>query len=139
MSSNKPTRLDEYCKAANLSFFDLQIPCLFCKFHLSLQELAGFHQKTLSLVWRDDQVYALCYKCTRLSAKFEFEKYLRCIVKCEYVDVLAECPLINLSVRCVDCYKLLDIAEKVDLKARDEDLYLVRRYWRGYCRECYKR
>lgn len=84
-------------------------------------------------------MYALCYRCTRLSAKFELEKYLRCIAKCEYVDVLTECSLADLCVRCVSCYKLLDLAEKIDIKARSEDLYLVRKYWRGYCRDCYRK
>lgn len=139
MSANKPTRLDEYCKEKNISFFELQIPCLFCKFLLSLQELAGFYTKCLSLVYKDDGVYAVCFRCTRASAKYEAEKYLRCIVKSDYVDVLAECSLANLIVRCIDCYKLLDIAEKLDIRARSEDLYLVRRHWRGHCRECYKR
>lgn len=140
MTDNRPTRLDDYCRQNNISFFDLKIPCLFCRFDLTLQELAAFFTKNLALVYKEgDKCYGLCFRCTRVSARHEAEHYLRCIVKSDFVDVLAECPLIALTIRCIECYKQLDAAEKLDIRARSEDLYLVRKHWRGYCRECYKR
>lgn len=139
MSDSRPTRLDDYCRRNGICFFDLKIPCLFCRFFLTLQELAGFYSKNLSLVYRGDNCHAICFRCTRVSARHELENYLRCIVKSDYIDVLTETPLTSLPVRCVECYKQLDSAEKIDIKARGEDFYLVRKYWRGYCRDCYKK
>lgn len=136
MASDRPTRLDQYCKTFNTTFFDLKINCLFCNFCLTLQELAAFHMKTLSLIWKEDSVFAICLRCTRLSARYEAEKYFRCAVKSDYIESLTETALADLSVRCIECYRLLDIAEKIDVRCRGEDIYLIRKHWRAYCREC---
>ena len=75
MAGVSPTSLDEYCKKYKTSFFDLKLCCLFCKHELTLQDLAGFASKVLSLVWRGDDCFACCALCLRLSAKFERENY----------------------------------------------------------------
>lgn len=139
MASNPPVRLDAYCKTFNVDFFDLQIPCIFCKHYLNLQELAAFHMKRLSLAWRDSICYACCTGCIRLSAKLEIEKYYRCSCSSDTLEFLLEVPLTEITVRCLDCYALLDTAEKFDCKARSEYLHLVRHVWRGYCRICAKK
>lgn len=139
MAAERPTRLDQYCSAFNTSFFDLKIDCLFCNFALNLQELAAFYMKSLSLIWKGDTVYAICLRCTRVSARYEADKYFRCAVKSDYIENLTKTPLVQLSVRCLECYKLLDTAEKIDLRCRGEDICLIRKYWRAYCRDCVRK
>lgn len=139
MAEEQPKRLDEYCKATGTSFFDLKLCCAFCKFQLSLQELADFFTKQLSLLYRDGIAHAACRGCLRLSARHEFELFCRCSVPADIIcDILHE-PITCVCVRCTECYKLLDAAEKIDLCAASEHLYLVRQYWRGICRDCRKK
>lgn len=136
MAAETPTRLDEYCKLFKKSFFELKLPCLFCKFDLSLQDIAGFYHKELSLVWRDTSCYACCSPCLRLCAKYEKENYTRCIVKGHCIETLLNVPLSNILVRCTYCFKKLDYAEKIDCCINNSPFYLVRHHWRNYCRFC---
>lgn len=136
MAAETPTRLDEYCKVFNKSFFELQLPCLFCKFYLTLQDLAGFFHKELCLVWRDEICYACCSPCLRLCAKYELENYSRCIVEGHCIENLLNVPLSNILVRCIFCLKKLDYAEKIDCCIKNLSFYLVRHHWRNCCRFC---
>lgn len=139
MASELPRRLDDFCERSGQSFFTLQLQCAFCKFGLTLQELAEFHEKCLCLLYRNGIPYGACRGCLRLSAKLEYEMYCRCTVAAvQLSDILGQ-PLQTIAVRCVECYKLLDLAEKVDLCAGSEKCYLVRSLWRGRCRLCRKK
>nr|AYA93712.1 MAG: E6 protein [Human papillomavirus] len=131
-----PRSLDEYCKIYQINFFDLRMLCIFCKFPTSLQDLASFHTKRLSIVWRDNTPHACCMKCIRLSAIVEKEQYCMCIVNCCFLDALVGKPLKDISMRCVQCYSLLDYAEKLDACASEREVYLIRGYWRTDCRDC---
>lgn len=136
MAAEPPTRLDEYCRVTGITFFDCQLPCLFCKFNLTLQDLANFYTKELCLVWRNNQCFASCAKCLRLCAKFENENYVRCTVKACNLESLLRVPLSNILVRCLYCFKKLDFAEKLDCCNADLPFYLVRHHWRNCCRLC---
>lgn len=139
MAGDRPTRLDEFCNQYGLTFFELKIPCTFCKFVLELQELADFYTKGLSLIWKGPECFAACRRCILLSAKYELDHFCRCRVRAENLpDLLGVC-IRNLTIRCKVCYKKLDYAEKVDLLAADESYVLVRHYWRGICRNCRKK
>nr|AYA94714.1 MAG: E6 protein [Human papillomavirus] len=131
-----PTRLDEYCIKYQLPFFNLELPCIFCKRIIDLQSLAAFYVKDLSLVWKDDACYACCQPCLKLTARYERERYTRCIVKAYSLQFLLQLPLSAISVRCVICYKPLDTAEKFDCYTADYDFWLIRYHWRSYCRFC---
>lgn len=136
MAAERPTRLDEYCRQLGVTLFNVQIPCLFCKFTLTLQDLASFYTKELSLVWRDSFCYACCAPCLRLCARFEKENYVRCIVKASYLESLVKLPLSEILVRCLYCFKKLDLAEKFDCCISDLPFHLVRHHWRNRCRLC---
>ena len=131
-----PTRLDEYCKLFDISFFDVNIKCVFCNCKLSLQDLAGFESKCLSLIWKRNVCYASCTSCLRLSARYEREKYTQCIVKGYVLETLTTTPLSELIVRCKYCYRRLDYAEKIDCCVGDIPFLLVRSQWRNRCRLC---
>lgn len=136
MADATPTRLDEYCKTYGITFFDLQIPCLFCRFKLQLQDLADFYCKDLSLVWRDSVCFACCCKCLRLCAKFEKENYSRCVVKGCNLEGLVQKPLTEILVRCLFCFRKLDYSEKIDCCIKELPFCLIRHHWRNICRFC---
>lgn len=139
MDSQLPRRLDRLCESLGISFFDLKLPCAFCDFHLTLQELAEFYEKSLSVLYRNGMPYGACRGCLKLSAKHEYEQFCRCVVLAEILPDLVNQPLSTICMRCLCCYRLLDPAEKIDLYAGNENVYLVRTLWRGRCRECRKK
>lgn len=129
-------RLRDYCMQYDISLFDCVLKCIFCKFRLTLTELAEYEEKTLFVTWRDDTPFACCRNCLRLSAKLERERYTTCNTRCGIIESVIGKPLSAVCVRCLCCYKLLDIAEKVDLKAGNKEAFLVRGSWRAPCRNC---
>nr|UXX42009.1 MAG: E6 [Gammapapillomavirus sp.] len=133
---SKPTNLLDYCKFFKVSFFDVTLKCIFCKFNLDLVELASFHHKRLSLVWRDAFCFACCTKCLKLSAWYESQNYYCCSVKSELISGLVGKPVEDIIVRCMFCMQLLDFMEKFDHVTRGEPFHLVRGSWRGSCRNC---
>lgn len=136
MDPQRPRRLDVYCQQFGTSFFDVRLPCLFCKFELDLQELADFHQKALCLIWKGDKCYAACRRCLRLSALHERENCCRCSVPPDAIEHVTGKSLKDLVLRCYLCYKQLDYAEKIDCVAADVDILLIRHHWRALCRNC---
>lgn len=139
MAEEHPKRLDELCKATGISFFELSLKCAFCNFDLTLQELADFHCKKLSLLYRENIPYAACVRCLKVSARYEFEQFCRCSLPAGILSDVLQIPITSVSVRCTNCYKLLDLPEKIDLCCASENVYLVRNLWRGYCRDCRKK
>lgn len=136
MAALHPTRLDEYCKLYNLSFFDLDIKCIFCKFKVSLQHLADFYCKDLSLVWKNNECFACCSPCLRLTARHEKENYFQCSVKGCMIESFLNTPLSKIVVRCIECYKKLDYMEKIQCCVQETDFCLIRCHWKNYCRFC---
>lgn len=139
MAAELPRRLDQLCESSGRSFFELQLQCAFCNHPLGLQELAAFHEKRLSLIYRDITPYGVCRGCTRLSARCEYEHFCRCSLKADILPDILQVPLTAICVRCLYCYRLLDCAEKFDLAAGSETVFLVRNIWRGPCRDCRKK
>nr|AYD41502.1 MAG: E6 protein [Human papillomavirus] len=136
MAALHPTRLDEYCKLNDVSFFNLEIPCVFCNFNLTLQGLADFHQKDLCLIWKHNKCFACCPPCLRLTAKYEFENYFQCAVKCCMLESLVKIPLSELTVRCLFCFKKLSYEEKIYCCLQNLDFCLIRCHWKNLCRFC---
>lgn len=139
MAQEQPKRLDELCKATGTSFFELNLKCAFCEFALSLQDLADFHCKSLSLLYRNGTPFAACRNCLTVSAQHEFNLFCRCSLTAEILGDVLKVPITEVCIRCRECYKLLDNAEKVDLCCASENVYLVRNWWRGICRDCRKK
>nr|AYA94392.1 MAG: E6 protein [Human papillomavirus] len=137
MADFRPVRLDDFCNFFSVSIFDLYLPCIFCKFICDLQDLAAFHVKKLSIVWRNGKAFVCCRKCVQLSAKYEFDNYSVCVVKACSLEGLLHKSLQSITIRCVSCYQLLDLTEKIDCCARQDDFALVRGSWRGPCRNCH--
>nr|AYA94674.1 MAG: E6 protein [Human papillomavirus] len=136
MAAYFPRRLDEYCQFYQIDFFSLRLPCIFCLFYPSLQDLADFYCKKLNIVWRKNVPYVCCSKCCKHSALLERQKFFQCSVKCSILDAVVGKPLKEIVIRCVSCFALLDYAEKLDLCTRDDVVLLVRGHWRGDCRNC---
>ena len=137
MESNLPRSLEQYCQYYNCSFFAVHLPCIFCSHILTAEDLAAFACKNLSLVFRNAQCLACCIKCCRMSARYEIENYYQCSVRSVNIESVSQCRLHALIVRCYECLKSLDIAEKYDLVCKDEWFHVVRSQWRGLCRDCY--
>ncbi|ATQ38282.1 E6 [Gammapapillomavirus 8] len=131
-----PTHLDDYCKFYNVSFFDLSLRCIFCGHLLDSLQLANFYKKHLSLVWRTGNCFACCLQCCRVSAQHEFERYCRCSVPAGLIQDILHKPLSEIIIRCHGCLTLLDLVEKIDAVNRGDNFYLVRKAWKGLCRDC---
>ena len=131
-----PTRLDQYCKQHRISFFELRIQCIFCRHICSLVDLAAFYHKCLRLVWKDEVCYACCTACLKLSAKFELENYYQCSISSQFFEDIVRKPLQEIVIRCLKCFALLDIMEKLDHLRNCRDVHLVRGHWRADCRNC---
>ena len=136
MDVSRPLSLEEYCRHFDISIFDLNIPCIFCRFVLNIEHLASFANKTLSLIWRDNRAYACCISCARLSAKFESERYYQCSIRAVDIEAVLGKPLHTLIIRCCECLRLLDIVEKYDCVCRDGYFHVVRSSLKGLCRFC---
>lgn len=136
MEPQFPTTLESYCNYFRVSFFDLKLKCIFCKFVLSTLDLAAFHVKELSVVWRKNEPFLCCTACLRLTAQFEKENYLICTARSDLLSGLLGKPLSDIVIRCQYCFKLLDYAEKLRHLYNNADFLLVRGLWRGDCRNC---
>lgn len=134
-----PTRLDEYCRYFDISFFVLRIRCIFCSSFLDPQDLASFYMKQLNLIWKNKIAYGCCSLCLKLSAIYERNNFFQCAVNSVNIEHLAKKPLKDIVVRCLGCFKLLDLAEKFDIKVKEELYCLIRGHWRGLCRNCIKK
>lgn len=131
-----PGSLDVYCKEHGISFFELRISCIFCRFVCSLVDLAAFYNKRLSLVWKDKVCYACCSACLTLSAKYELENYYQCSLSSDYFEDIVRQPLQEVVIRCLKCLTALDYMEKLDHKRNCKPFHLIRGRWRGDCRNC---
>lgn len=138
-SSPNPDTLAAYCEVFGLKLTDVRLPCNFCKFYLTEQDLAAFQLKNFNLLWKGPWCFACCRSCTRLSAAFELRTYYQCTCKCEALEGLAKASLKSIPVRCLCCLALLSFVEKLEHLAIGEDFYLVRSNWKGYCRNCIKK
>lgn len=139
MEELQPRKLDDYCRIFDISLFDLYLKCIFCKRYLTLKDLACFHMKDLSLLWRNNICFACCERCVIASARYEASRHFQCIFQTDHLHVITGVPLQNLDVRCYYCLSVLDTAEKFDLIARNRPTCLVRGYFRAPCRECLRR
>ncbi|AXY87757.1 early protein E6 [Human papillomavirus type 210] len=139
METYRPTNIPDFCSFYNLKFTDVGMRCCFCKSWLNCVELASFHFKCLSLLWRENNCFACCCQCLRLSAKYEFQRYYRCSVKARLIEDIVQTPLNEIVIRCYHCFCLLDFIEKLEHKYRDDLFHLVRSFWRGECRHCCKK
>ncbi|ATQ38352.1 E6 [Gammapapillomavirus 12] len=136
MEPQYPNNIEDYCNQFNISFFKLGLKCVFCKHKLDCVQLASFHHKKLSLLWRDGECFACCTSCLRLSANYEVERFYRCSFNANVIEDAFCAPLTELMIRCIHCYNLLDYIEKREHQMRDEPFHLVRQHLRGSCRHC---
>lgn len=131
-----PLRLQDFCTKNGLSFFDVRLQCVFCEHWVSTVDLAAFHCKSLSLIWKANVCYACCSACLRLSALYESQRYYQCSVQSAFIEDIVRKPLNDIIIRCLYCLTKLDLLEKIEHKYSGEPFHLVRSFWRGYCRNC---
>lgn len=138
MDARFPVILSDYCSYFDIPFFNLKLKCLFCKFYLSLIDLADFYEKDLRLVWRDKCCFACCPKCLRLSAAYEYNHYFVCSVTGTTLEFMQKKSLKEITIRCLSCLRKLSYTEKIQ-HSQQERFCLVRGHWRGWCRFCSKK
>lgn len=136
MASTCSYRLDDFCREKNLSFFELKLQCIFCRHYCSLTDLAEFHEKVLSIVYRDGLPYAACNNCLCFTAKAERERYFQCSCRFSILDAVVGVPVETITVRCLLCLALLNFEDKIRCTASNEEAYLVRGHWRATCNKC---
>ncbi|ATQ38400.1 E6 [Gammapapillomavirus 14] len=136
MEPAAPTNLVDYCNLNSVSFFDVKLDCIFCKFPVPIVDLAAFYHKGLSLVYRGEKVFAACSPCLKLCATYERSNYCVCTAKCCYLSGIVGKELRAIVIRCLMCLGALDYIEKLDLIYSDADVYLIRGTWRAMCRNC---
>ncbi|ADH29805.1 transforming protein E6 [Human papillomavirus 121] len=137
--SPTPVTITEYCNTFGFSLKDIRLPCTFCRFYLTIQDLASFELKQFRLLWKGPFCYACCRSCMRLTAAFEVRKHYQCSCSCLFLEDLLGRPLQHIPMRCLLCLALLDYAEKLQHFCVREDFVLVRGNWRGYCRNCIRK
>nr|AYA94146.1 MAG: E6 protein [Human papillomavirus] len=131
-----PDKLDALCRQYGICFFDLRIRCVFCNHFCSAVDLAAFHQKSLSLIWKGCVCFACCSCCLTLSAKFELEKYYQCSLSSDYFEDVVQESLSSVVIRCLKCLTKLDYIEKLEHKRNCRPFHLIRGRWRANCRNC---
>lgn len=136
MAERRPTRLDDFCTARGLSFFELELPCVFCKRQVSLTDLAAFHEKNLSVIWRNDRPHAACSKCLYDLATVERERYTESVCNARLYVVVVRKPLDECLLRCYVCLRRLDAVDKNELITQNWFVCRIRGQWRSACRYC---
>lgn len=131
-----PRNIAEYCRENGISFFDLQLRCVFCNHWINSVQLAAFHAKELSLIWKHNVCFAACTMCLKLCAKHERDRYYQCNVRSTVISDLLHKPLTEIVIRCLYCLCKLDFIEKLEHCYNEEPFHLVRCHWRGKCRNC---
>nr|AEX31164.1 E6 protein [Human papillomavirus] len=131
-----PGQLDVYCQQYGISFFDLRIPCIFCRHLCSLMDLAAFYHKCLCLVWKNKVCYACCSACLTLSAKYELENFYQCSISSDCFEDIVRKPLKDVVIRCLKCLARLDFMEKLAHLRNCRPVHLIRGHWRADCRNC---
>lgn len=139
MAARFPTRLEEFCEYFEIPFFKLNLHCLFCNSSCSLEDLAAFATRDLSLVWKGYHCFATCKSCIFSAAAVEFHNFLRCSVDAAHIEGITGVPLSCILCRCRCCLKVLSNSEKIACVGRSERLHLVRVTWRGTCSDCVNR
>ncbi|AGC93435.1 E6 [Human papillomavirus 180] len=137
--SPTPLTIADYCKAFGFSLDEVRIPCNFCRFYLTVQDIAAFDLKKFRLLWKGPFCSACCRSCMRITAAFEVRKHYQCSCSCFYLEDLLGKSLRLIPIRCLLCLALLDLAEKLEHLIVKEDFVLVRSNWRGYCRNCIRK
>lgn len=131
-----PTKLDQFCLQNGISFFDVRLRCVFCGHWISTNELADFHCKCLSLIWKKNVCYAACCSCLKLCARCESERFYQCNVSSAFIEDIVHKPLSDIVIRCLHCLTKLDMLEKLEHRYLEKRFHLIRGYWRGECRNC---
>ena len=131
-----PRNLEDYCTQYGISFFNLQLRCVFCNYWIDSVQLASFHCKQLALIWKKNVCYAACTRCLKLCAAHERERFYQCNVRSDLLADFLHKPLNDVVIRCLYCLCKLDFIEKLEHCFNQDYFHLVRCYWRGKCRNC---
>lgn len=139
LKSPTPTTIADYCNVFGFTLQEVKIPCNFCRFYLTLQDLAAFDLKNFRLLWKGAFCSGCCRSCMRATAAYEVRKHYQCTCSSFYLEDLLGKSLKQIPIRCLLCLALLDYAEKLEHLFVREDFVLVRCNWRGYCRNCIRK
>lgn len=133
-----PTRLDIYCSEFGINLFDLRLSCVICKNIVPVSEAAEFHEKTLSVIWKNAQPYLACRFCLQRLAKHEQEHFFSGVVTAAELAAELGTPLLGILVRCRYCLRLLTTSEKANLLATNQRIDKIRNFYRATCKYCQK-
>lgn len=131
-----PTRLDVYCDTFGISLWDLRLPCVVCKSILPVSEAAEFHEKTLSVLWKQHQPFLACRLCLQRLAQHEQEHFHSGIITARELAAELGTPLLGIILRCKRCLRLLTTSEKADILANNLPIDKIRHCYRAVCKFC---
>lgn len=131
-----PTRLDVYCDTFGISLFNLCLPCVICKQVVCLSEAAEFHEKTLSVLWKNNRPHLACRSCLQALAKYERQQFYSGSIAAKDLAAQIGTPLLGIIIRCGSCLHLLSSSEKLDVLASNQPIDKVRDFYRTACKKC---
>ncbi|ABM67065.1 E6 [Macaca fascicularis papillomavirus 1] len=132
----KPQTGSALAALLGLQLQELSLPCNFCGNFLSVSELLELEEKGLQLIWKGDFVYGCCRCCCVATATYECMAFLEDTILGSDIEEREGKPIAEISIRCQNCLRRLDLIDKLDIVGRNELFHKVRGRWKGLCRQC---
>ncbi|AAZ39499.1 E6 protein [human papillomavirus 97] len=135
--SKRPYKLPDLCTELNTSLPEIEISCVYCKTTLERTEVYEFAFKDLFVVYRDCIAYAACTKCLTFFSKIRELRYYSHSVYGDTLEKITNTGLYNLLIRCLQCQKPLNPADKYKHLKDKRRFHHISGYYRGQCNSCY--
>nr|QWC92933.1 E6 [Phodopus sungorus papillomavirus 1]QWC92939.1 E6 [Phodopus sungorus papillomavirus 1]QWC92945.1 E6 [Phodopus sungorus papillomavirus 1] len=132
-----PIGLEELLDALKIDVKLLLLPCLFCGHLCNEQDKFDFLQSGLKVVWKNLCYHIACQACRRVAAYVEHAKCRVCVGEHDFVERMTGKCILQTTMRCIACMKELGASEKLLAVSQRRPFILVRKLWRGYCRNCF--
>lgn len=133
---NQPNSIRDLLEHYRLSFWDLNLLCVFCGNPLGLPDLVHFDDAPLMLVWRDNIPYGCCRACCCRAGMYEAYSYFQVAIPGSLIEQLSGESLLELDARCVTCLRRCDLADKLHVVWTNSWYYIVRNRYKIVCLNC---
>lgn len=131
-----PQSLGELSELLELTLICIPVTCYYCEKVCTLQDKVLFSFSELSLFWNNNVYYISCQSCLRAAARLEFLMYYQDLQSTREIEALFRKPFRELKIRCLCCYRYLNLTEKQDVVSSNENVALVRGEPRALCVLC---
>lgn len=115
---------------------NLHVTCYYCGCYLAWHDKILYDNSNLNVIWREGAFYAVCYSCTKATARLDFMTHYSGVYSVAEIQLQYNCSLLELPVRCLGCLRELNRQEKTDVVIGNPDLFLVRDSIRTLCVVC---